>query len=84
MTSNLIEAIVSVQRLSSFLTADELQPDARKLIEKPNLHLGDEVGGLIEKKNIFNDENSYRCSQSRTLISRGPKQTPSRLLREST
>ena len=49
MTSNIIEAIVSVQRLSSFLAADELQPDARKLIEKPNLQLGDEVGRLIER-----------------------------------
>jgi len=49
VTSNIIEAIVSVQRLSSFLTADELQPDARKLIEKPNLQLGDEVGHLIER-----------------------------------
>ncbi|KAF8202113.1 multidrug resistance-associated ABC transporter [Pholiota molesta] len=43
VTSNIIEAIVSVKRLSSFLTADELQKDARKLIDKPDLQLGDEV-----------------------------------------
>ncbi|KAF9473354.1 multidrug resistance-associated ABC transporter [Pholiota conissans] len=43
VTSNIIEAIVSVQRLSSFLTADELQEDARKLIDKPDLQVGDEV-----------------------------------------
>ena len=38
-----IEAVVSVKRLSSFLNADELQTDARVVIEKPNLQLGDEV-----------------------------------------
>ncbi|KAF8957433.1 multidrug resistance-associated ABC transporter [Flammula alnicola] len=43
VTSNIIEAIVSVQRLSSFLTADELQADARKVVEKPDLQVGDEV-----------------------------------------
>ncbi|KAK0202906.1 P-loop containing nucleoside triphosphate hydrolase protein [Desarmillaria ectypa] len=43
MTSNLIEAIVSIRRLSEFLEADELQADARKLIEKPNLQRGDTV-----------------------------------------
>ena len=34
---------MSVKRLSSFLNADELQTDARVVIEKPNLQLGDEV-----------------------------------------
>lgn len=43
VTSNIIEAIVSVQRLSSFLTADELQPDARKVIENADPQCGDEV-----------------------------------------
>ncbi|KJA15567.1 hypothetical protein HYPSUDRAFT_48272 [Hypholoma sublateritium FD-334 SS-4] len=43
VTSNIIEAIVSVQRLSSFLTADELQPDARKVIENAEPQCGDEV-----------------------------------------
>ncbi|KAK0457645.1 P-loop containing nucleoside triphosphate hydrolase protein [Desarmillaria tabescens] len=43
VTSNLIEAIVSIRRLSDFLEADELQADARKLIEKPNLQHGDTV-----------------------------------------
>jgi len=41
--SNLIEAIVSVKRLSFFLNADELQYDARQPIEKPPLNEGDEV-----------------------------------------
>ncbi|KAL1677546.1 P-loop containing nucleoside triphosphate hydrolase protein [Schizophyllum commune] len=43
VTSNIIEAVVSVKRLSSFLNADELQTDARVVVEKPNLQLGDEV-----------------------------------------
>ncbi|KAF9005892.1 metal resistance protein YCF1 [Cyathus striatus] len=40
VTSNIIEAIVSVQRLSSFLGADELQADARTL-EHKSLKTGD-------------------------------------------
>lgn len=43
VTSNIIEAHVSVKRLSEFLEADELQPDARKLIQKSGLQTGDEV-----------------------------------------
>jgi ABC-type bacteriocin/lantibiotic exporter with double-glycine peptidase domain len=43
VTSNIIEAHVSVKRLSDFLEADELQPDARKLIQKSGLQTGDEV-----------------------------------------
>lgn len=41
--SNIIEAIVSLRRLSDFLSADELQLDARKLIESPTLRAEDEV-----------------------------------------
>uniref|UniRef100_A0A8H8CHK1 Metal resistance protein YCF1 n=1 Tax=Psilocybe cubensis TaxID=181762 RepID=A0A8H8CHK1_PSICU len=48
VTSNIIEAVVSVQRLASFLSADELQVDARKLIEKPNLQLGEEVLSIVD------------------------------------
>lgn len=43
VTSNIIEAIVSVQRLSSFLSADELQLDARKVIGDLDPQCGDEV-----------------------------------------
>lgn len=44
MTSNIIEALVSVNRLSKFLNADELQPDARQVItSKQRLDIGDEV-----------------------------------------
>ncbi|KAN0098013.1 P-loop containing nucleoside triphosphate hydrolase protein [Tylopilus felleus] len=43
VTSNIIEALVSVNRLSDFLRADELQADAVKRIDKPSLSIGDEV-----------------------------------------
>lgn len=43
VTSNIIEAIVSVQRLSSFLTAEELQPHARKLEQSVELQFDDVV-----------------------------------------
>lgn len=41
--SNIVEALVSVKRLSAFFKAGELQPDAREIIQKPDLQLGDEV-----------------------------------------
>lgn len=43
VTSNIIEAMVSVKRLSEFLAADELQPDARQTIKGNKLEIGDEV-----------------------------------------
>ncbi|KAF9442601.1 multidrug resistance-associated ABC transporter [Macrolepiota fuliginosa MF-IS2] len=43
VTSNIIEAWVSVKRLDSFLSAAELQPDATKLLTAPTLTEGDEV-----------------------------------------
>ena len=44
VTSNIIEAVVSINRLSACLNADELQPNARQLIQsKPKLGLGEEV-----------------------------------------
>ncbi|PPQ65474.1 hypothetical protein CVT26_000114 [Gymnopilus dilepis] len=48
VTSNIIEAMVSVQRLSSFLTADELQVDAVKFVDKRELQLGDEVLSIVD------------------------------------
>jgi hypothetical protein len=45
--SNVIESIVSIQRLSAYLAADELQPDARILINKPTLHIGEEVTSIM-------------------------------------
>lgn len=43
VTSNIIEALVSVKRLSDFLNADELQHDARQMIKDRKLEIGDEV-----------------------------------------
>ncbi|KAG6837154.1 hypothetical protein H0H93_013744 [Arthromyces matolae] len=43
VTSNIIEAVVSVKRLSDFLSAEELQADARKVLPAPSLSYGDEV-----------------------------------------
>ncbi|KAJ7281673.1 multidrug resistance-associated ABC transporter [Mycena rebaudengoi] len=41
--SNIVEALVSVKRLSDFFRATELQPDARTILHKPNLQTGDEI-----------------------------------------
>lgn len=43
VTSTVIEAIVSVKRLSEFLHAEELQQDATLRIDKNSLSMGDEV-----------------------------------------
>ena len=43
VVSNLVEAIVSIKRISSFLDSDELQSDARDVILKENIQDGDEV-----------------------------------------
>ncbi|KAG0695817.1 P-loop containing nucleoside triphosphate hydrolase protein, partial [Suillus ampliporus] len=43
VTSNIIEALVSVKRLTSFLHAEELQQDALTKTQKNSLNIGDEV-----------------------------------------
>ncbi|KAI0788813.1 metal resistance protein YCF1 [Abortiporus biennis] len=44
VTSNIIEAMVSVNRLSAFLRADELHEDAREVVsDKSDLEIGDTV-----------------------------------------
>lgn len=43
VTSNIIEAIVSINRLSSYLNASELQADARKVSQTSSLQTGDVV-----------------------------------------
>ncbi|TBU30707.1 metal resistance protein YCF1 [Dichomitus squalens] len=47
VTSNIIEAMVSVQRLSKFFAADELQPDVRRVVEKADLDQGDVVVSVV-------------------------------------
>ena len=49
VTSNVIEAIVSIKRLSSFLKAEELQM-YRTIIETPVLRRGDEVGIFVSRR----------------------------------
>ena len=46
--SNLVEAIVSVKRISSFLDSDELQTDARNVIIKENIQDGDKVLSIVD------------------------------------
>jgi ATP-binding cassette subfamily C (CFTR/MRP) protein 1 len=46
VTSNVIEAVVSIKRLSSFLNSEELQM-YRTVVETPMLRLGDEVSVLF-------------------------------------
>ncbi|KAF9525987.1 multidrug resistance-associated ABC transporter [Crepidotus variabilis] len=48
VTSNIIEAIVSIQRLSSFLNADELRFDSRKVLTASSALPGDEVLSIRE------------------------------------
>ena len=43
VTSNIIEALVSVKRLSTFFNADELQPDVRQVVNNTVLEQGDVV-----------------------------------------
>ncbi|KAG6330747.1 hypothetical protein ID866_8342 [Astraeus odoratus] len=43
VTSSLVEAMVSVNRLANFLHAEELQEDATKRVPKSSLTIGDEV-----------------------------------------
>ncbi|KAK7061124.1 hypothetical protein VNI00_000860 [Paramarasmius palmivorus] len=51
VTSNIIESIVSLQRISQFLKAEELQTDARQVVQKSRLQRGDEV--LVIKDGEF-------------------------------
>ena len=46
--SNLVEAIVSVKRISTFLDSDELQIDARTITLKENIQGGDEVLSITD------------------------------------
>ena len=48
MTSNIVEAMVSVKRLSDYLNAQELQSDARTLINNENMKPGDKVSFLFD------------------------------------
>ncbi|KAI0819664.1 metal resistance protein YCF1 [Trametes gibbosa] len=62
VTSNIIEAMVSVKRLSAFFSSDELQPDVRQTVTKDNIELGDTVVSIVNGEFRWN-----RDSPSPTL-----------------
>ncbi len=51
VTSNIIEALVSIKRLSAFFSADELQPDVRQVAE---LECGDVVVSITDGEFCWN------------------------------
>ena len=64
VTSNIIEAVVSIKRLSSFLNAEELEM-YRTVVETPMLQLGDEVSVFVY---FFILVGSVRATSSQSLF----------------
>ena len=64
VTSNIIEAVVSIKRLSSFLNAEELEM-YRTVVETPMLQLGDEVSVFVF---FFILVGSVRATSSQSLF----------------
>ncbi|KAI0629229.1 metal resistance protein YCF1 [Trametes polyzona] len=56
VTSNIIEAMVSVKRLSAFFNSDELQPDVRQTVAKDDIELGDVVVSIINGEFRWNKD----------------------------
>ncbi|KAI0675473.1 metal resistance protein YCF1 [Trametes maxima] len=56
VTSNIIEAMVSVKRLSAFFESDELQPDVRKAVAKENVECGDVVVSIVNGEFRWNKD----------------------------
>ena len=65
--SNLVEAIVSVKRISSFLDSDELQTDARNIILKENIQEGDEVLSITKGEFFWSKDNKEATLQDINL-----------------
>ena len=82
VTSNIIEAVVSIKRLSSFLNSEELQM-YRTVVETPSLQFGDEVSVLFLVKCVQLQAMSARYYRSRTPIFLGWKMGPRLPLKES-
>ena len=66
VTSNIIEAMVSVKRLSAFFNSDELQPDVREAVAKENVELGDVVvsvrnGEFKWNKDLLSNPGALHC-----------------------
>ena len=54
VTSNIIEAMVSVKRLSAFFASDELQPDVRQVVKLADLDQGDVVVSVTDGEFSWN------------------------------
>ncbi|KAF8586432.1 metal resistance protein YCF1 [Ramaria rubella] len=71
ITSSVIEALVSVQRLSDFLRSGELQPDARKIIHNlGRIEEGEEVLNIQDGEFQWNKEQSESTLQGIDLTVR--------------
>ena len=68
--SNLVEAIVSVKRISSFLDSDELQTDARNLFLKDNIQTGDEVLSITNGEFFWSKDGKEPTLQDINLTAR--------------
>lgn len=68
--SNLVEAIVSVKRISSFLDSDELQNDARNIIPKENIQAGDEVLSIVKGEFLWSKDGKEPTLQDINLTAK--------------
>ena len=70
LISNLVEAVVSVERISAFLDSDELQTDARNVILKGNLQDDDEVVSITNGEFFWSKDNKEPTLQDINLTVR--------------
>ena len=82
VTSNIIEAVVSIKRLSSFLNSEELEM-YRTVVETPMLQFGDEVSVMFFVGSVQLQAISSRYYRLKTPIFRGRKMGPRLPLKES-
>lgn len=68
--SNLVEAIVSVGRISSFLDADELQNDARNIVLRENIQAGDEVLSIVKGEFLWSKDGKEPILQDINLTAK--------------
>lgn len=70
VVSNLVEAIVAVKRISSFLDSDELQTDARNVVLKENIQEGDEVLSITNGEFFWSKDGKEPTLQDINLTAR--------------
>ncbi|KAF7360533.1 hypothetical protein MVEN_00784300 [Mycena venus] len=68
--NNVVEGLVSARRLSDFFRATELQPDAREIILKNDLQLGDEVLTITDADFRWGSKDVVPALQNINLIVR--------------